>query len=241
MDDWKLTPAHDLGLDARARARHLRRESGLIETAGHHFWGAFVRFYLGIYHRLRIECAEHIPRKPPFILISNHCSHLDTMALAASLPWRIQDYVFPIAAGDVFFETPAVSFFAAGMINALPMWRRKCGTHAMEVLRQRLIEEPCAYILFPEGTRSRDGIMGPFKAGLGMLVAGTPVPVIPCHLSGTSEALPAGCKIPRCRRIVLRIGKPLHFESTSNDRPGWNQIAQATEAAVRQLQPFSRP
>ena len=69
--------------------------------------------------------------------------------------------IFPIAAGDVFFETPAWAAFAAGIMNALPMWRKKFGPHALQELRQRLVEEPCAYILFPEGARSRDRVGRP--------------------------------------------------------------------------------
>ena len=102
--------------------------------------------------------------------------------LAAPLPWRLRDRVFPIAAGDVFFETPMMSAFSAFFLNALPLWRKKCGPHALKELRDKLLEDPCVYVLFPEGARSRDGKMLPFKKGLGMLVAGTPVPVVP--LSG---------------------------------------------------------
>ena len=93
--------------------------------------------------------------------------------------------------GDTFFQTPIMRAFAAGAMNALPLWRKNAGRHAMEDLRQRLIGEPCGYILFPEGTRSRDGAMKRFKAGVGMLVNGTRVPVIPCHIEGTHRALAA--------------------------------------------------
>jgi 1-acyl-sn-glycerol-3-phosphate acyltransferase len=72
----------------------------------------------------------------------------------------------------------------------LPMWRKNCGSHALADLKQRLVEEPCGLILFPEGKRSRDGSLGPFKPGLGMLIASTNVPVVPCHVSGAFQAFP---------------------------------------------------
>ena len=72
-----------------------------------------------------------------------------------ALPLRLRNCVFPLAAGDTFFETPAIAAFAAGMMNAPPLWRKNCGHHAIETLRQRPVAEPCGYILFPEGTRSR--------------------------------------------------------------------------------------
>jgi 1-acyl-sn-glycerol-3-phosphate acyltransferase len=232
---WKLKPAQDLGMPLGQSFVSLRRESGLVHTAAHLVWWALVRGYLRFCHRLEI-CGDHgLPREPPFILVSNHTSHLDTLVLASQLPWRLRDRIFPIAAGDTFFETPVRAALAAGLLNALPMWRGKCGRHALEELRNRLLAEPCAYILFPEGTRSRDGKTASFKSGLGMLIAGTNVPVVPCSIAGAFQALPPHRVWPRFRQITLRVGEPLIFSSVKNDSEGWKEISQATEAAVRRL------
>lgn len=235
MDDWKLDPAHDLGLPLKERTRSLRREAGLVETILHAAWWAAVRAYLVVYHRLQITGLEHLPVAPPFILVANHASHLDALVLASPLPARIRDRVFPIAAGDTFFETPATAIFAAFILNALPIWRKNCGPHALHELRDRLVHEPCAYILFPEGTRTRDGRMNRFKPGIGMLVAGTNVPVVPCYLAGCFEAWPPRAKVTRPKRIRVRIGSPLSFASASDDRPGWGAIASRIEQAVAAL------
>jgi 1-acyl-sn-glycerol-3-phosphate acyltransferase len=168
-------------------------------------------------------------------MVANHSSHLDVLVLATALPLRLRNCVFPLAAGDTFFETPAVAAFAASMMNALPLWRKNCGHHAIDALRDRLIREPCGYILFPEGTRSRSGNMGSFRHGIGMLVAGTDVPVIPCHLQGTFEAMPPKANLPRRARIVLRIGIPSRFAGVLNERSGWQTIAQSLEQSVRDL------
>src|ERR1051325_7009047 len=106
MDDWKLEPAHDLGLPLKERTRSLRREAGLAETLVQWFSWTFIRSFLAVYHRLEITGREHVPPAPPFVLVANHASHLDALALASSLPARIRGRVFPIAAGDTFFETP---------------------------------------------------------------------------------------------------------------------------------------
>ena len=240
MERWDLQPARDLGLTPGQRLRSLRRESGLISSGLHLAWWTLVRGYLAVWHRLAISGQRHLPAEPPFVLVANHTSHLDAFVLAAPLSWRLRDRVYPIAAGDVFFETPLMSAFAAGMLNALPMWRKKCGPHALEQLRQRLIEEPGIYILFPEGTRSRDGTMHPFKAGLGMLVAGTTAPVIPCYLEGCFDALRPEEKWPLPCPIHLHIGEPRVFAEVKNDREGWLQIAAETEAAVKRLIPSAR-
>ncbi len=235
MDNWRLQPARDLGLPLRDRLRSLRRESGLIETIARLGWWSAVRSYLAVSHRLSIRGREQIPAEPPFILVSNHTSHLDTLVLASSLRRPLWDRVFPIASGDTFFETPMLSAFAAGLLNALPMWRHNCGSHALRELRMRLVSEPCAYILFPEGTRSRSGTIARFRPGLGMIVAQTPVPVVPCYIRGAFEALAPGRRLPRPRKISLRLGCPLDFASVSNDRDGWAAIAVRVEAAVRKL------
>lgn len=239
MEPWQLRPARDLELPPSQQFRSLQRENGLVFTMFHHAWWHVVRGYLAMWHRLRIVGREHVPLRPPFILVANHTSHLDALVLSAVLSWRVRDRVFPIAAGDVFFETPLASAFAAGLLNALPMWRKRCGPHALEQLRQRLIDEPCAYILFPEGTRSRDGSMVSFKPGLGMIVAGTDVPVIPCHLTGCFEALPSDRRWPSPKAIEVRVGEPLRFADEPNTRTGWQRVATLAEARVRALAPLA--
>lgn len=235
MQDWKLEPARDLGLDLGDRLRSYRREAGLVESVAHLVWWNLVHGYLRLCHHLKVDGV--LPTEPPFVLIANHQSHLDALVLAAPLPARLRDRIFPIAAGDTFFSSGGKAIFAAGLLNALPMWRGKCVSHALQELRHRLVEEPCAYILFPEGTRSREGKLAPFKPGLGMLVAGTAVPVVPCYLDGTFEALPAHRSLPRFHPIVMRVGRPLVFAEVSNDRAGWVHIARQCEAAVQALSP----
>ena len=155
--------------------------------------------------------------------------------LAAALPWRLRGEVFPLAAGDYFFETPGRSMFATAFLNCLPLWRRRFGRQALQELRARLLAGETGYIIFPQGTRGRSGDAGAFKAGLGMLVAGTAVPVVPCRLEGTFEALPPAGRFPRPKKIVVRVGSALTFEEVSYDRSGWQQVAARTEKAVRTL------
>lgn len=235
MEEWQYKPAGDLGLKPEESLRSLRREAGLVATITQSAWRVVVRLYLRGYHRLRVEGAEHLPAQAPFVMVANHSSHLDALTLASALPWRLRQRVFPIAAGDVFFETPAVALFSAMTLNALPMWRKSCGPHAMRELRERLIGEPAIYVLFPEGTRSRDGQMSKFKPGIGMLVAGAPAPVVPCYLHGAFAACPPDKTLPRPRPLHLRIGPPLSFATTTNERAGWQEIAARLEAAVAAL------
>jgi 1-acyl-sn-glycerol-3-phosphate acyltransferase len=77
--------------------------------------------------------------------------------------------------------------------------------------------------------------MMPFKHGLGMLVAETNVPVVPCSLIGTFDALPPNRQVPRPVRIKLVIGEALNFAAIANNREGWTQVAQSVESSVRSL------
>ncbi len=235
MEPWNYEPARDLDLPPIERAKSLRREPGLFETAGHLAWRLTTKAFFTTYHRLSVAAESPIPEEPPFVMIANHTSHLDALVLASVLPCRLCDRVFPVAAGDVFFNTSATSLFSATLLNALPMWRKNCGSHALKDLRKRLVNEPCGLILFPEGTRSRDGSLQAFKVGLGMLIAGTTVPVIPCHLDGAFQAFPPETRWPRPRKIRLKIGAPLVFESVANGRDGWEHVTSQAHAAVRQL------
>lgn len=235
MESWKLEPARDHGLTFRERMASIHRESGLVSTGTHWVWWTFIRAYLAAYHGLEIRGREHLPSKLPFVLVANHSSHLDALALAAPLQWRLRDRAFAIAAGDTFFENLPTAVFASMAINALPLWRKNCDLRDVQALRRRLVEEPCGFILFPEGTRTRTGEMARFKRGIGIITAGSGVPVIPCHLRGAYEALPPQRKVPRLGRITLTVGAPLSFASAPNDADGWRRVAADVEAEVRRL------
>jgi len=235
MEEWRFEPAHDFGLSAEQRRLSLRREVGLESAISCFLWRSITRVYLAIAHRLKISGRENLPANAPFILVANHASHLDAIILGGILPLRFVGAVFPIAAGDTFFTKRASSIFATAFMNALPIWRKNCGAHSLEDLRERLLKGACVYILFPEGTRTRTGEVAPFKPGLGRLVAGTNIPIVPCYLDGTFAALPASRTVPRWKKISARIGKPLLFADTTNDRAGWQSLAATVEEAVRAL------
>lgn len=278
--DWQFRPAADHGLGPIERLRSTKREQGLVSWSLHHAALAGLRTVLKVYHRFEVQGRENLPDGPPFVMIANHASHLDALVMAAALPRRVGATTFPVAAGDVFFESVAMSAATVVFINALPLWRKKVTGHALEELRARLVgrrqgspgssvrgleEEACeraqhsglqdpgpnnsrredahhpetfspiGLILFPEGARSRDGSMLPFKSGIGRIVAGTSVPVVPCWLDGAFAAFPPGKWVPRPRKLVVRVGKPIVFADVAADRAGYDAVTTRLREAVEGL------
>ncbi|MGX9961876.1 lysophospholipid acyltransferase family protein [Roseomonas sp. F4] len=236
MTDWKLKPARDLGLAPAERLRSHGREAGLVGSLLQSLWRRLVRLYMAVMHRFAVTGRAHLPA-PPFVIVANHASHLDALAVGAALRGPAARRAHALAAGDTFFTSTPMAAFAAYAINALPVWRRRTRPKDLVTLRARLEEDGLVFILFPEGTRSRDGAMAPFQPGLGAFVAGSPVPVVPCWLEGAHAAWPPQRRLPRPGKLHLYIGPPLSFADTPQDRAGWAQVAARCEAAVRALEP----
>src|SRR5260370_41092999 len=94
--------------------------------------------YLASADRLEVIGKQHVHRDGPFILAANHSSHLDALSLVVALRPRHRERAFPIAAGDVFFQSPATSVFAAGFFNWFAMWGKKFGALALGLIRPQL-------------------------------------------------------------------------------------------------------
>jgi 1-acyl-sn-glycerol-3-phosphate acyltransferase len=149
-------------------------------------------------------------------MVCNHSSHLDALCLLSCLPLRRVHRAFPAAAADYFFSSLPRSALSVIFVNGLPFNRESKGAESLEVCRQ-LLAQPGGniLILFPEGTRGTAGTIGPFRSGIGRLVAGTSTPVVPCHLSGAHEAFPKGALLPRPGTMRLRIGPARTFSDVS--------------------------
>lgn len=216
------------------------RRAGAISLALNAAAMAISRTSLLLYHRYTVQGREHLPKATPFVMVANHTSHLDHLCLRNALPLSIRVRTHPLAAGDVFFTSFIRSAISTHIINALPIWRRKITPHAMLDLRNLLAKGECGIVMFPEGQRSEDGQPTRFKAGIGMLVAGTPISVIPAWIDGAGgphSALQKFRWFPRPRRITVRFGPALTFAHTTNDREGWDTVIDGVERGVKALRP----
>ena len=206
METWRYEPASDLDQPMIERLRRFPREPDMFVYALRSLAALTVRGWLKLYHRLEIAGREHVPAAGSFVMVANHSSHLDTPCLLSALPLRKLHRTFPAAARDYFFVTAPRVAAAAILVNALPFERQVHIRQSLELCRHLLTNPGNVMVLFPEGTRSPDGAIGKFRPGVGWLLAGTSVPVLPCRLDGCYTALPKGARWPRPCRLRLTIG-----------------------------------
>jgi 1-acyl-sn-glycerol-3-phosphate acyltransferase len=206
MRKWRYEPARDLDQPFIERLRHFPREPDMLVYGVRSLAALACRGWLRTYHRLSIAGREHLPSDGSFVLVANHASHLDTLCLLAALRMRQLHRAFPAAARDYFFVRAPRVAAAAILVNALPFEREIHVRQSLELCRHLLANPGNVLILFPEGTRSHDGMIGEFRPGIGWLLAGTTIPVLPCRLEGCYRALPKGAWWPRPYRLRLTIG-----------------------------------
>lgn len=193
--------------------------------------------YIRLYFRPQVKGTEYIPSEGAFILAANHASHVDTAVIFSTLPASLRQRTVAAAARDYFFEGGWQQSTARILFNAIPVDRDM--VKGEDPLRHviRALDEGYGVVIYPEGTRSLTGQIGPFRRGIGRLIAAFPdVPVIPLRVSGTARAMPKGAAAPRPHTVHVRFGPPLHLQADLHDRASWQTAADAVREAVLQLE-----
>ncbi|MCY4403786.1 MAG: AMP-binding protein [Candidatus Poribacteria bacterium] len=170
--------------------------------------------------RFSFECfgLENIPQGKPYIITPNHTSHLDTLTVITALGQNSHQ-LWTLAARDYWFGNRLQGWFAHNCLNALPIERDGNFSQFLQDLRManEVMEQNNGLLIFPEGTRSLDGNLQPFKQGiLSLLIYGQQVPIIPAFIKGTFQVLPKGQNLPKKHPIQIVFGEPLLFESSQN-------------------------
>jgi 1-acyl-sn-glycerol-3-phosphate acyltransferase len=237
MDSWHYEPTEDFDRDPVERLRAFPRHPDLLIYGARGLANLVTRAILRTWNRLTIVGREHLPATGSFVMVANHASHLDAPTLLAALPLGMIHRAFPAAASVYFFTSLPRLAFSAVVVNAMPFDRKESPRESLALCR-RLLETPGhVLILFPEGTRTPDGNLGPFKPGIGFLLAGTGFPIVPCYLDGAYRAWRKGWWLPRPRKLRLHIGQPLRFPDTKPSREDALAITAALREAVVALAP----
>lgn len=151
-----------------------------------------------IFFQLRIIGVGHVPRKGGVIVAANHNSYFDIPLLGCSLPRRADNI-----AKIELFRNKFFAFFIRVM-GGFPVRRGAWDHQAIEEAVRR-VAEGRLLVIYPEGTRGKDGRLQPGKPGVGKIVAESGACVVPAFIEGTS-------RISLFRRVTVRFGRPIHFK-----------------------------
>lgn len=181
--------------------------------------------WMKVFHFLTSTGGERVPREGGVLVVSNHASIYDPMALVPGLKRELTFLARGTLRGSLLYR----AFTAA--IRIVDIRRGEGDRGAIRAIEEAL-DRGEAVLMFPEGTRTQDGALQPFRGGIGMIVRATGVPVFPLYVEGTFRAWPKGKTLPRLfRRVRVRYGVPLYFApGTSRD-----EITSRVEAAIREL------
>jgi 1-acyl-sn-glycerol-3-phosphate acyltransferase len=238
--NWKYETATDSGLSLIGRLKACPREPDPFVYAARMTSALAIRAALKAYFRFSIEGRERLPRDRSFVMVANHASHLDAVSLLSALPLGSLNRAYPVAARDYFCANEWRLAFTAIVANVL-LFDRDRGIDGLRLCRRMLEEPRNVLIMFPEGTRSTNGRVGLFRRGIGLLLAGTQIPVVPCYLDGTFEAWRKGSRLPIPARMSLAIGEPRTYERVAQDDAGVLSICTELRREVLALAPQLQP
>jgi 1-acyl-sn-glycerol-3-phosphate acyltransferase len=124
MEPWHYHTSEELDKTFVERLRNFPRAPDMLVFVLRSAFAILTRAWLRIYHRYRIVGPENLPREGSYVIVANHASHLDTLAIVSALPLAKLHRVFPAAAKDYFFGSLPRTALASILVNALPFDRQ---------------------------------------------------------------------------------------------------------------------
>lgn len=167
------------------------------------FWTAY-RIIFKIAFRWQVYGVENVPLTGGAILAVNHSSALDPPLGGVGLPRKIW-YL-----GRASLIKNRFTDFIFTCQHMIPITRGEADLGAMKKIIS-LIRSGEIVLMFPEGTRSPDGTLGPGKEGIGVFVRHAKADVIPCYISGAWRAMPKGSVVPRPVKIRIAYGPLIRY------------------------------
>ena len=218
------------GAELRARGGELARQYSKMDVS----WArcgyaralreGLLRFGLGpmmdFYLRRRAVGHEVFDElTPPVIFVANHSSHLDTPTILRAIPRKWMNRTAVAAAADYFYKSRWKASGVALLFNTVPLGRNGggLGNGATDHV-DKIIAQGWNLLMFPEGTRSRDGDIGKVRSGAAVIAAQHGIDVVPIYVSGTHDAMPPGQNWPkrkpgkllsRRHKVEVRFGRPI--------------------------------
>lgn len=183
------------------------------------YWGLKVLLtpLLRAGYRVRIEGREHLPKRGPVIVAANHRSFLDSLFLPMAIGWRRLTFV----AKAEYFDKRRTAWFFRG-VGQIPIRRSGGGaSQAALAAATEVLYAGKPFGIYPEGTRTRDGVTHRGHTGVARLSLATGAPIVPVGLVGTDECQPTDARLPRLfRPVTIRFGPPISPERYRADEEG---------------------
>jgi long-chain acyl-CoA synthetase len=197
------------------------------------------------YLPLTVTGLEHLrDLEPPVLFAANHTSHLDAPAIFVALPFQWRRRLAPAMGLDVFrpyFEPDRFSkkevwwtglgyALALGLFNAYPLPQEMAGVRRALNYTGELVKRGYCPLVFPEGSRSADGKLQPFRPGIGMMAIRLRVPVVPIYIEGLYNVYSIQDSWPKRGPVRVSFGHPKQFAVESYD-----EVAQKIRDAIEDL------
>ena len=211
---WRASMAEPADLDVawtRGRLARRIREALICGVLGP---------LMDVYTRRRVARRERLEALTgPAIFVANHNSHMDTPVILRTLPGRWRRRTAVAAATDYFYAKRRNAVAASLVFGTVPLDRNSgagVGPRQTAHLGHH-IRAGGSLLVFPEGTRSRDGRVRRLRSGAALLAAEHGLPIVPIYMSGTREAMPRGHRwmvfragrLGRRHRLEIRFGDPI--------------------------------
>jgi len=172
---------------------------------------------------------HHVPPQGGLVVASNHISFWDPPLIGAALPREVH-----YLAKTELFSTPVLGRLIRSL-NAIPIRR---GAADVSGLSRAIgvVRDGGAMLLFPEGSRMRDGALHPARPGVGMISVQTDARIVTCYISGSSRP---GRWFTRGARVRIRFGRARHWRDfagpQADDEPGRGLYQAVGDAVMREI------
>ncbi len=190
---------------------------GLFDPTGNivffisRIWAWLILKTAGI--KVDIEGFDKLDKNRSYIFMSNHISHIDTAAIVVKSPLELRFF-----AKKELLKIPV--FGLAVYLGRHVIINRKniiLARKSIEQARRRMLKYGFSIILFPEGTRSTTGKIGPFKKGGFVLAIESGFSIVPIGIKGSFEILPSHSLLVKSGTIRVKIGKPIQVDQYNMD------------------------
>jgi 1-acyl-sn-glycerol-3-phosphate acyltransferase len=202
-------------------------------------WVSF-RLFFFLYFRWRVFNRERVPLQGPAILACNHASFLDPPLVGAGVHRAIH-----YLARENLFRFPVLGWILRNW-QVVPVDREGGGAKGLKAILDQLLTGGII-ILFPEGTRTRDGNLQPARPGIGLTVIKSTAPVVPVRVFGTFRAYGRHMRYPHPHQVAVKYGQPMMFEqlraeaktcSKTRLKEIYQQVSDELMAAIARLEAF---